>query len=494
MKKFKWLIVDALVIAFVVGIAVVFVALGKWDWKWCSIFFLITYFFNTVFVVFSLSNNDNAREKMSWIFFMVCIPFIGLVFYSLFRVRRIKGMSYEEFEKEFDEFRINNYSEQFKDEKNIYQWQEKLVKRNFHPTKIKVYQHGYEAYEQILEDIQNAKKYIHIEMYILKDSEIYERLKKILFEKVNKGVEVRIIFDKFGSWKVPIDEFKYLKKKGIKLCFFNIPIYPYVRQTDNRRLHRKFFIIDGQKIHIGGLNITDEYCSYSKKYGYWADSNFLMEGKVINDYESIFLYDWFKITKERLNKSNYLSNQSFANNNSLVLSFEDGPHLRTNYLEDSIDQWINNASKKISIATPYFIPSEKNFNSLINALSRGVEIELFIPGKPDKKLTYNGTLYYANELIKRGAKVYSFRETFIHAKIGIFDNDFAYLGTNNLDMRSLFTNKESINLVISKEVNYELERVLETYKELSDKLEYKKQSKFTYNINQFIFKLLSPLM
>lgn len=493
MKKYKWLIVDFLTISFIISITTIFVALGKWDWKWCSIFFIISYFLNSIFVIFSLANNDNPREKLSWIFFMICIPCIGLIFYSLFRIRKQVGISIEEFNNEFDEFRINKFvDEQNQKINHIARWESSLVKKNLYETNLKIFNHGYEAYDQLLKDIKKSKKYIHIEMYILKISEIYEKLKHLLIKKAKEGIEVRIIFDRFGSWKVPIDEFKTLKKHGIKLCFFNVPIYPYVRNTDNRRLHRKFFIIDGEIIHFGGLNISDEYCSFSTKYGYWADSNFSMTGKVINDYESIFLYDWFKITKEKLNKNQYKNNINETKTNASILNFQEGPILNTSYLEDSLNYWINNSTKIIRIATPYFIPTDSILNSLKNALTRGVQIEIYIPGKPDKKFTYKATLFYSNKLIKYGAKIFSYDNTFLHSKFAIFD-DFAYVGTNNLDMRSLYTNHESINLLFGKEVIKHLNKIFDTYAQFSTIKTYEKTC-FKKLIKTFLFKLTSPLM
>ncbi len=493
MKKYKWLFVDIFVISIILVLAILLVVFGKLEWKWASIFFIASYIFNLIFVFFSVVNSDNQNEKMSWIFFMMFVPIVGLVFYSLFRVRREKGISIEEYEKKFEEFQINKYDQN----KNnnliaVCEWQSKLSKKNFYKTNLEIYQNGYEAYEKLLSDIENARKYIHIEMYIVKISEIYEKLKKLLFKKVNEGVEVKMIIDKFGSWKVPIDEFKHLEANGIDLCFFNVPIYPYVRHTDNKRLHRKFFIIDGQVVHFGGLNISDEYCSYSTKYGYWADSNFIANGKIINEYESIFLFDWFNIKKEKLDVTKYINNSNIMNSNTFMLSFDDGPTKKTNHLEDSIDYWVNNSLKSIKLVTPYFIPSEKIFNTFKNALRRGVELQIYIPGKPDKKFTYKGTLFYVNELAKYGAKIFIFNETFVHSKFAIFDDKLAYIGTNNLDMRSFYSNQESINLLFGDESINKLKNIFEDYKIFSNLHNYKK-SKVKY-IKQFIFKLTSPLM
>lgn len=494
MKKHKWIIIDFFVLLTIFFFSIALVVLGKWSWQWIAIFFILNYIFNIIFVIFSVVNEDPVMEKFSWIIFVICVPWIGIIFYMLFKVRRTKQLSMEEMHERTKEFLINQYVHDDSKNNQFISWQSQLVKRNFYKTNLEIFKHGYEAYDVLLKDIEKAKKYIHIEMYILKKSEIYERLKHILFKKVEEGVEVKIIFDKFGSWKVPIDEFKYLKSKGIELYFYNIPFYPYVRNTDNKRLHRKFFIIDGEVVHFGGLNVSDEYCSFSTKYGYWIDLNCRATGKIINDYQSCFLIDWYQVSKKKLDYQKYVSKNNQVKSNADILCFEEGPNVKTTYLEDSIIHWINSSNKSIKLATPYFIPTISLYKAINNALRRGVKVDLYIPGKPDKKFTYKATLFYANKIAKNGANIHITKNTFLHSKFGIFDDQYSYIGTNNLDMRSLFSNYEIINLIYGKDAIDNLNEIIEFYQNLSIEKEYKKINPIKKFGNEFIFRLLSPLM
>lgn len=494
MKKYRWIIIDFFVLLIIFSLSIALVVLAKWSWEWIAIFFILNYTFNIIFVIFSLINEDPIIEKMSWIVFVICIPWIGIIFYMLFKVRKNKQLNDEEYFNNIKDFIINEYNPEILNKEFIGNWQSHLVKKNFYQTNLEVFNHGYEAYDALLNDISNAKKYIHIEMYIVKKSEIYERLKEILFQKVKEGVEVKIIFDKFGSWKVPIDEFKYLKSKGIELYFYNVPFYPYVRHTDNKRLHRKFFIIDGEKVHFGGLNISDEYCSFSEKYGYWIDLNCRATGQIINDYQSCFLYDWYCLSKDKLDITKYINKNKISKSNAKILCFEEGPNIKTSHLEDSIVHWINSSIQSIKLVTPYFIPTISLYKAINNALKRGVKVDLYIPGKPDKKFTYKATLFYANKIAKNGANIYITKNTFLHSKFGIFDNEYAYIGTNNLDMRSFFSNYEIVNLIYGKEVLDNLNQIINFHQSLSVEKEYKKINPIKKISNEFIFRLLSALM
>ncbi|MGL5591008.1 MAG: phospholipase D-like domain-containing protein, partial [Metamycoplasmataceae bacterium] len=260
--------------------------------------------------------------------------------------------------------------------------------------------------------------------------------------------------------------------------------------------HRKAVIIDGNIVHTGGINISDEYSSYDKKFGYWVDINARIIGDLCNDFSQLFLYSWFQITNERLSSEKYITQQQNDHINSRSLFLEEGPNVKEYFLEKSLMHSISFASKKIRMATPYFIPSKKILEQLQFALLEGVDVEIFIPGKPDNKLILEATRYYLNDLIISGAKVYEMNNMFLHSKIGTFDNTLGYLGTINLDMRSLYSNYESLSYVTGESVA-DLDEIFDDYKKYANLIlpKHKKKGKsILYLINIFLVKLLSPLM
>lgn len=482
--------------------AILLVSFGGIRWKEVAIFWILIYIINCIFICYLTIKNDNTQEKMTWIFFLIVFPIIAHIIFALFRIRREIGISRQKYEKELSEFSLNkltnlNKVESFSNslEKEYFH----LTNRYFYNANLQMYFHGFEAYESLFYDLLNAKKYIHIEMYIIKPSEVFEKFKNVLIQKAKEGVEVKIIIDDFGSWLIKQREFDYLKEQGIDILIFNKTTYPFVKPTDNNRLHRKFFIIDGKIVHSGGLNISDEYRSFNEYYGYWADLNFRVNGKVVYDYEAIFLYDWFKISDQKLDFNNYLlndelSNEQYEYKDSKILLFDEGPNNYDNLLEQSLLSWIYNSKEEIKIATPYFIPTKRLFTAFEQALKRGVNVEFYIPGKPDKKIVYKATKFYLKELVKQGAKIYKLENMFLHSKIAIYDNNFAFFGTNNLDMRSLFTNYEAINLIQGKNNIKQISMLFDEYKNKSTMMNIKDENKIIFEIKKIIYLLFSPLM
>ncbi|MGL5205135.1 MAG: phospholipase D-like domain-containing protein [Metamycoplasmataceae bacterium] len=371
-----------------------------------------------------------------------------------------------------------------------------LIMRNWRNSSFKIYKHGFEAYESLFEDINNAQHHIHIEMYIMKQSETYDQFKNILIKKANEGIKIKILIDDFGKWAFNDNEIDEMKEAGIEIEIFNKIRFPFLNIKQTFRLHRKTVIIDGNIVHTGGINISDEYFSFDKKFGYWVDINARATGDLCNDFSQLFLYSWFQMTNEKLDSDIYITKQRNEDINSKALFMEEGPNVLEYFLEKSLMHSISFSSKKIRLATPYFIPSKKILEQLQFALLEGVEVEIFIPGKADKNALLKATHYYLNDLILSGAKVYEMNNMFLHSKIGTFDNTLGYLGTINLDMRSLYSNYESVSFLTGESVS-DLDAIFDDYKKYANLVipkDKKKGRSIPYLINIFLVKLLSPLM
>ncbi|MGL5205817.1 MAG: cardiolipin synthase [Metamycoplasmataceae bacterium] len=426
------------------------------------------------------------------------MPILGHIIFIFFGRKDEYQQSKLDYEKIYKSFENENLSiGNNKDKLSYFERKiSSLIMRDWKESSFEIYKHGFEAYESLFRDIENAKHHIHIEMYIMKQSETYDQFKEILIKKANEGIEIKILIDDFGKWAFNDNEIDEMKDAGIAIVIFNKIKFPFLNIKQTFRLHRKVVIIDGNIVHTGGINISDEYFSYDKKYGYWVDINARVIGDICNDFSQLFLYSWFQITNERLSSKTYILTQKNDNMDSKSLFLEEGPNVKEYFLEKSLMHSISFSSKRIRLATPYFIPSKKILEQLQFALLEGVEVEIFIPGKADNKLILEATLYYLNDLILNGAKVYEMNNMFLHSKIGTFDDTLGYLGTINLDMRSLYSNYESLSYLTGKSVS-DLDEIFDDYKKYANLVipKHKKKGRpILYLINIFLVKLFSPLM
>lgn len=495
-KSWHW-IIEILILLSILSITSLFIFLGKIGLVGFIITVIFYYVVNIIISVWIFSKERNYETKLSWLIFIILIPIIGHIVFIFLGRKNIYQQSKLEYEESYKSFANKNLVVH----KNIdshSHWEKKmssLIMRDWKNSSFEVYKHGFQAYESLFKDIENAKHHIHIEMYIMKPSETYDQFKSILIKKVSEGIKVKIMIDDFGKWAFSDNELNEMRGYGIKIEIFNKIKFPFLNIKQSFRLHRKVIIIDGNIVHTGGINVSDEYSSFDKKYGYWVDVNARITGDICNDFSQLFLYSWFQITKIKLDSEIYIPKQNNKDINSKSLLLEEGPNVLEYFLEKSLMNCISFSSKKIRLATPYFIPSKKLLEQLKFALLEGVEVEIFIPGKADKKAILEATHFYLNELILSGAKVYEMKNMFLHSKIGTFDSELGYLGTINLDMRSLYSNYESLNFV-SGEIVSEIDAIFNDYKKYSTLLIPKTNMRISlfHLFKLFLIKVLSPLM
>ncbi|MFL6556881.1 MAG: cardiolipin synthase [Bacillus sp. (in: firmicutes)] len=297
--------------------------------------------------------------------------------------------------------------------------------------------HGKKLFTDYFHELRNAKKHIHVLFYIVKDDAISQEFFSILKEKARAGVEVRLLLDRLGSWKVRKAAIKSLREAGVQFAFSNTIRLPYLFYSSQVRNHRKITVIDGEIGYLGGFNIGKEYIDEEPSLGIWRDYHLKITGRSINYLQSEFLIDWHEYAGEDI-----MSNRAyfpFLADGEIRHQFvpTEAQQLEQNYL-----RLIQKADDSIIIGTPYFIPCHKILTALLSALKRGVQLTVVVPFVADHLLVQEASYRYLRKLIKDGASVYQYKKGFYHAKTLVIDDKICDIGTANFDKRSLFLNKE----------------------------------------------------
>jgi cardiolipin synthase A/B len=314
------------------------------------------------------------------------------------------------------------------------------VKKNESPIlkgDFDIFPHGKELFADYFQELKKAKKHIHVLFYILKDDAISHEFLHILEEKVAEGIEVRLLLDRIGSYKVKKSIVQALREKGIQFAFSNQIRFPYPFYSSQVRNHRKITIIDGVIGYLGGFNIGKEYIDLDPKLSPWRDYHLKITGESVSFLQEMFFQDWKKHYDVDLQNPSYFPEQPQKGMISHQFLATEGC-----FIEESFIKLINKATKVITIGTPYFIPSQKIFHELIDAVRRGVKLHVIVPYTADHILVQEASYRYIRRLLKEGAKIFQFKNGFYHAKTFIVDNEICDIGTANFDKRSLFLNKE----------------------------------------------------
>ncbi|QSS99875.1 cardiolipin synthase [Pontibacillus sp. ALD_SL1] len=302
-----------------------------------------------------------------------------------------------------------------------------------------IYTNGDPLFEDLFQDLRHAKKKIDMMFFIIKTDEISQELLEILKQKAEEGLQVRLLVDRIGSYRINSKVIKDLNQSGIEFAYSEKPKFPYFFYRSQRRNHRKITIIDGDVGYIGGFNVGREYLGKDAELGKWRDYHLRLLGDIVQHLQSTFFDDWYLATGHHDEEPVPTETEG---EKWIEIAATDGVQL-----EDVFESLICQAKEEIFIGTPYFIPSERLFKCLTDALERGVNVKVIVPMKADHPLVKEAGLPYMMRLIDAGGEVYMFDQGFYHAKVVIVDQQLCDIGTANFDRRSLFLNKE-VNTII----------------------------------------------
>ena len=303
---------------------------------------------------------------------------------------------------------------------------------------------GEVKFERMVEELKKAKHYIFLEYFIIQEGKMWNTILDILRQKAAEGVDVRVIYDDMGCIMIlPTGYDKTLEQMGIKCRIFN-PFVPILSSRFNTRDHRKICVIDGNVGFTGGINLADEYINAYEKHGHWKDTSILLKGEAVFNLTVMFLsmWDYLDGTTGKTDYSRYYPTVWDENAKGYVQPFADNPLDDEAVGETVYLNLINKAKRYVYITTPYLILSSEMFTALTSAAKCGVDVRIITPHIPDKWYVHAVSRSHYQPLIEAGVKIYEYTPGFIHAKTFVVDDDYAVVGTINLDYRSLYLHFE----------------------------------------------------
>lgn len=436
-----------------------------------AIFSLLTETFYIIYIILVIGtiivvvmDNRNPVKTLAWILVLTFLPVVGLLLYIMFGQKKhkkhlIARRSYRKIVKK----NLYNYSKiTTTDIPPVYGGMISLMKNiceasPYSKNRIEIYDNGKDKMNSLLAELDKATNHIHIEYYIFADDETGNKVKDKLIEKARQGVTVRMIIDDVGSWHLPKKFKKELTDNGVQLVEFLKVQLPYMGSRINYRNHRKNVIIDGKTGFIGGMNIADRYV-YGVEWGNWRDTHLKIEGIAVQGLQSVFLLDWYFVTKQLITDSEYFPAVS-PQGEALIQIVKSGPIDEWKEIMQGLIYAITNAKEYVYIQTPYFMPTEPVLNALQTASLSGVDVRIMLPEKSDSRITKYATFSYVKDLLMAGIKVYFYTNGFLHAKTVVSDNNFASVGSANMDFRSFEQNFEMSAFIYDVDTAKELKEL-----------------------------------
>mgnify|MGYP002404737271 CR=1 FL=1 len=457
-------------------------------------------------VVAVLMDNKQPAKTIAWIMVLLFMPFLGIVLYVFFgqdirKQRLISNRSMDQLTKrsmlEFAEQENLHLPADSQPLMRLFANQNWALP--FKDNQVEIYTDGYGFVFSLLQAIGRAEKHIHIDTYIIEDDPLGNLIADALTDKARQGVEVRLIYDDVGCWRVPERFFDRMRQAGVKVRSFMPVRFPAFTSKVNYRNHRKVCVIDGTQGFIGGMNIALRYVKGLHGGSLpWRDTHMRLRGGVVYALQRAFLVDWYFVDRTLINDHRYyppmpwhIENDSLA---QVVTSSPIGqwPDIMQGYVRILLE-----AKQYVYMETPYFLPTEPVLFAMRTAALAGVDVRLMIPRRSDAWLIQLASMSYVTETLEAGVKVRLDEKGFNHSKLLVADDRISTCGSTNIDFRSFENNFEANVFFYDRQLALRMKAIyLEDEAQsvdIADVDELQRRS-FGRRLSESLIRLLSPLM
>ena len=416
-------------------------------------FYLAVWATEIACVIRIVSSEDNPDYKIPWLLAVLVIPIAGFMLYFLFYDRKLK----KKFQKRLDHLKAIGpkpddgplldtlhaaSSAACSQARMLCKLGETHLYSN---TRQEYFPSGEALYQRLLEDLRRAERFIFLEYFIIEEGVFWNSILEILAEKAALGVEVKVVYDDVGCMMtLPGDYFRQLQTYGIDAVPFSL-LKGNADSEFNNRSHRKITVIDGTVGYTGGVNLADEYINQVPRLGHWKDAGIRLEGAAVSELTRLFLIDYgLNVRHAPVIKQTYFPDFQ-TDDPGFLIPFGDGPApiYKREVGKHVIQNLLNQAHRYVYMMSPYLIIDNELRQTIEHAALRGVCVKLILPHIPDKKLVYEMARSHYQRLLAAGVEIYEYEPGFVHAKVYLADDEYAMVGTINLDYRSLVHNFEN---------------------------------------------------
>lgn len=303
---------------------------------------------------------------------------------------------------------------------------------------------GDEAYPAMMEAIREAKHCIAMQSYIFDSDAIGREMAQALIEAHERGVQVRVLIDAIGSKYSRPPIVRRLHRAGVHAALFMTNPLGVLRMPyANLRSHRKILVVDGTIGFTGGMNVRAAFVTALSGDHTNRDVHFRLEGPVVMQLMSVFAHDWNFTTHEMLDGEPWFPHPASTPAGTVPLRcVPSGPDRAVVSTRNMLLGALAVAQHHVRIQSPYFLPDQPLILALATAARRGITVDVVIPGRNNLRLVNYAMTAQLDQIIRTGCRVWQASGPFDHSKLLTVDGAWSYIGSSNLDPRSLRLNFE----------------------------------------------------
>ncbi len=459
---------------------------------------------NLIFIIILIFfERRDPSSTWAWVLILALLPLVGFLVYLFLGLSPRKRRYFQKKQKHDREKMITitekEYFAPIDPEAELDTLEMNIIKLGLQSkvpslvghNEVKIYTRGQDKFEDLFQDLRQARDFIHINYYKIENDWLGKELFDILTHKASQGVEVRLLYDRMGCRGLPdylLDKLRSAGGQAVKFAPFLIDL--------NYRDHRKNIIIDGQIGYIGGLNVGIEYIGETSRFGDWRDTHLKLKGESVDSLQHRFLLDWSFASNEDLMEEESYFPAKEVKGEARVQIVSSGPDSEDQEIKNIFLRMIYGASRSIFIQTPYFIPDEPTLEALKVAAKTGVDVRIMVPDRPDHPFVYAANNSFLGEMLDAGARCYRYEKGFLHSKTMVIDERIGTVGTANMDVRSFKLNFEINAFIYDRKVStrladifrQDLKHSYEITREIYDSRGLKMKFK------ESLYRLISPVL
>ena len=453
-----------------------------------------------------LMDNRQPAKTIAWVLVLLFVPVVGIVLYIFFgqntrKMKLISGRSLDQLSKrsmlEFVEQRNLRMPEYFSSLVRLFTNQS--LSLPFKDNAVEFYTDGYQFFPALLQAIKGATNHIHLDTYIFADDPLGRLVSDALIAKAREGVEVRLIYDDVGCWRVPERFFDRMRQAGVKVRSFMPVRFPAFTSKVNYRNHRKVCVIDGTQGFIGGMNIALRYVKGLHGGTLpWRDTHMRLRGSVVYALQRAFLVDWYFVDRTLINDHRYYPPMPWhISNDSLAQVVTSSPIAQWPDIMQGYVRILLEAKRYVYMETPYFLPTEPVLFAMRTAALAGVDVRLLIPRRSDAWLIQLASMSYVTETLEAGVKVRLYEKGFNHSKLLVADDQISTCGSTNIDFRSFENNFEANVFFYDRQTALRIKDIYMRDEDCSINFSEARELHYRPYMHRFVeslLRLLSPLL
>ena len=469
--------------------------------------FLLIYIMVIVSIIVTiLMDNRQPAKTMAWVMVLLFVPVAGIILYIFFgqntrKMRFISQRSLDQLSKrqmlEFVEQRELRMPDKFQSLVRLFTNQSLALP--FKDNEEEFYTDGYQFFPALLQSISRARHHIHLETYIFDDDPLGRLIADALIQKAKEGVEIRVIYDDVGCWRVPSAFFERMKKAGIDVCAFMPVKFPAFTSKVNYRNHRKVCVIDGIEGFTGGINIALRYVKGMRNGTLpWRDTHMRLRGSIVYALQRAFLVDWYFVDRTLVTNRKYYPPMPWKISNDCLAQMVTSspiapwPDIMQGYVRILLE-----AKSYVYMESPYFLPTEPVLFAMRTAALAGVDVRLMVPRHSDSHLLEWASLSYVVETLAAGVKIKLYEGGFNHSKLLVADDEVSTCGSTNIDFRSFENNFESNVFFYDRQMALRIKELYMADEAQSvdfNDVDTLRHRPYLHRLTESLFRLLAPLL